>query len=254
MAGIIGYGVYFPVYRIKVEEIARVWNEDAEAIKGGLNIKEKTVPGRDEDAATIAVEAARRAVKHSGINPKELGALYVGSESHPYAVKPTATIVLEAIDAGRKVMAADLEFACKAGTAGMQMVVGLVDSGMIKYGMSIGSDTSQGRPGDALEYTASAGGAAFIMGKEKDEVIANIIKTVSFTTDTPDFWRREGANFPTHAGRFTGEPAYFRHITSANKLLLEETGMKVSRFQVRRLPPAERKVPDHRCEAARLRR
>jgi hydroxymethylglutaryl-CoA synthase len=230
MTGIVGYGVHFPIYRIKVEEIARVWNEDAESIKSNLNISEKTVPGRDEDAATIAVEAARRAVHHSGINAKEIGAVYVGSESHPYAVKPTATIVIEAIGAGPKVMAADLEFACKAGTAGIQMCMGLVESGMIKYGMAIGSDTSQGRPGDALEYTASAGGASFIIGKDKEEVIANIMKTVSFTTDTPDFWRREGANFPSHGGRFTGEPAYFKHIKNATMMLLEETGMRADDF------------------------
>lgn len=230
MAGIVGYGAHIPIYRIKIEEIAKVWGEDADAIKNGLNIKEKSVPGRDEDAATIAVEAARRAVHHSGINVKEMGAVYVGSESHPYAVKPTATVVMESIMASNHVMAADLEFACKAGTAGMQMAMGLVDSGMIKYGMSIGSDTSQGRPGDALEYTASAGGAAFIIGKEKKEVIANILKTVSYTSDTPDFWRREGAAFPTHSGRFTGEPGYFRHTTKAATLLLETTGLKPSDF------------------------
>ena len=74
--------------------------------------------------------------------------------------------------------------------------MGLVDSNMISYGMGIGTDTSQGRPGDALEYTASAGGAAFIIGKEKGEIIANMLKTVSYTSDTPDFWRREGAAFP----------------------------------------------------------
>ena len=155
MAGIIGYGAYVPRYRIKVEEIAKIWNEDAESIKKGLNVFEKSVPSIDEDAATIAVEAARQAVYHSGINSNELGAIYVGSESHPYAVKPTATIVSQAILAGNKLTAADLEFACKAGTAGIQMVSGMCDSNMIKYGMAIGSDTSQGRPGDALEYTAS---------------------------------------------------------------------------------------------------
>ena len=230
MAGIVGYGAYVPKLRIKVEEIARVWNEDGEGIKRGLNIREKSVPAFDEDAATIAVEASRKAVYHAGINPRELGAVYVGSESHPYAVKPTATIVAQAIDAGHKLTAADLEFACKAGTAGIQMLMGMTDSGMIKYGMAVGSDTSQGRPGDALEYTASAGGAAFIIGKEKSENIAEILKTVSYTSDTPDFWRREGANFPSHGGRFTGEPGYFKHVVGATKLLFEETGFKPSDF------------------------
>jgi hydroxymethylglutaryl-CoA synthase len=230
MAGIIGYGAYIPCYRIKAEEIARVWNDDAESIKKGLNIREKSVPGIDEDAATIAVEAARNAVKHAGIAATDLGAIYVGSESHPYVVKPTATIVSQAVGAGNNLTAADLEFACKAGTAGIQMLMGMTESGMIKYGMAIGADTSQGRPGDALEYTASAGGAAFIIGKEKSEQIAEILATASFTSDTPDFWRREGASFPSHGGRFTGEPAYFKHITSAANLLFEKTGFKPSDF------------------------
>mgnify|MGYP001626382268 CR=1 FL=1 len=230
MVGIVGYGAYVPKYRIKVEEIARVWGEDAESIKSGLNIFEKSVPGIDEDSATIAVEAARRAIKHAGIDASKIGAIYVGSESPPYAVKPTASIVAEAIDASPYAMASDLEFACKAGTDGMQIIAAEVLSGMIEYGMAIGSDTSQGRPGDALEYTASAGGAAFIIGKEKKEVIAEIIKTVSYVTDTPDFWRREGARYPSHGGRFTGEPAYFKHIINATQKLLEETGLKPSDF------------------------
>src|SRR5208282_2052938 len=112
MAGIVGYGAHIPRYRIKIEEIAKVWGEDAEAIKTGLNVKEKSVPGRDEDAATIAVEAARHAVFHSGIDAKDIGAVYVGSESHPYAVKPTSTVVMEAIMTSNNIMAVDLEFAC----------------------------------------------------------------------------------------------------------------------------------------------
>ncbi|MEM2192800.1 MAG: hypothetical protein QXG38_04225, partial [Candidatus Hadarchaeales archaeon] len=133
---------------IKVEEIARVWGVDPETIKKGLNVYEKSVPGLDEDTATIAVEAARNAVQHAGINPAEIGAIYVGSESHPYAVKPTATIVAEAIEATPNLTAADYEFACKAGTAGIQTTMGEVAAGMIKYGMAIGADTAQGAPGD----------------------------------------------------------------------------------------------------------
>ena len=219
MAGIVGYGVYLPKYRIKVGEIAKVWGMDGERVSKSLIINEKTVPSLDEDTATISVEAARNAVDHAQIDAKDIGAIYVGSESHPYVVKPTATIVAAAIDAVEDLTAADYEFACKAGTAAIQTCMGLVDSQMIDYGLAIGADTSQGRPGDALEYSASAGGAAFIIGRK--DTIAEILDTYSYTTDTPDFWRREGMDFPSHGARFTGRPAYFKHVISAAKGVMQ---------------------------------
>jgi len=229
MIGIVSYGTYIPRYRIKVEEIARIWGENPDTIKNGLGILQKSVADLDEDTATIAVEAAREALFRARIKACEIGAVYVGSESHPYAVKPTATIVGEALGIGNEYFAADLEFACKAGTSAIQICMGLVNAGMIKYGLAIGADTSQSRPGDALEYSASAGGAAYIIGK--DDVIAEIEGTYSFTSDTPDFWRREGQPYPSHGGRFTGVPAYFRHIVSAAKGLMEKLGLKASDFK-----------------------
>jgi hydroxymethylglutaryl-CoA synthase len=229
MGGIVGYGAYIPVYRIKTAEIAKVWAEEPDRIEKGLGIIEKAVGGLDEDAATISVEAARNAMARAGIDAEELKAVYVGSESHPYAVKPTATIVAEAIGATPNLTAADLEFACKAGTAGLQMVLGMVDSHMFKYGMSVGADTAQGRPGDALEYSAASGGAAFIAGP-REESLAIVEDTFSFTTDTPDFWRRQHADYPSHGGRFTGAPAYFKHVAGATKGLFEKTGTKAEDY------------------------
>ncbi len=228
--GIVGYGAYIPPYRIKVEEIAKVWNKNAENIKNSLGLIEKSVPSLDEDAATIAVEAARNALRHAQINPADIGAIFVGSESHPYVVKPTATIVAEAIEATPNMTAADTEFACKAGTVAIQVCMGMAKSGMIKYGLAIGADTSQGMPGDALEYSASAGGAAFVIGSDIRNSIAQIIDTYSYTTDTPDFWRREMQQFPRHGARFTGEPAYFRHVMAAARGLMEKTGENFNDF------------------------
>jgi hydroxymethylglutaryl-CoA synthase len=227
--GIVGYGSYVPRFRIKVEEIAKVWGANAEGIKDGLLVEEKSVPDMDEDTVTISVEAGRNALARAAIDKKKIGALYVGSESHPYAVKPSGTVVAEALGLSTDLMVADLEFACKAGTAGMQACFGLVKAGEIEYGMAIGADTSQGKPGDALEYTASAGGAAFVIGKDP---LAAIEGTYSYTTDTPDFWRREGEDFPRHGSRFTGEPAYFKHITSGVKGLMEKLGLTQKDFDL----------------------
>ena len=226
--GIVGYGCYIPRLRISVEEIARVWGADAESYRKGLIVEEKAVPDMDEDTVTISVEAARNALLRAGIDPTRIGSVYVGSESHPYAVKPSGTVVAEALGIGSNVMIADFEFACKAGTAAMQCCYGLVKAGEIEYGLAIGADTSQGRPGDALEYTAAAAGAAFIIGKDP---LAKLEGTCSFTTDTSDFWRREGADYPSHGARFTGKPAYFKHVTSASKMLMDKLSLKPSDFK-----------------------
>jgi len=227
--GIVGYGVDVPIYRIKAAEIARVWGEEEARIVHGLGLSEKSVPALDQDAATLAVEAARRAVKHAGVDPSLINSLFVGSESHPYAVKPTATIVAEAIGATPVLFAADYEFACKAGTAGLINSYALLKAGEIEYGMGIGADTSQGRPGDALEYSAGAGAAAFLVGKK--DVIAEIQGIYSYTTDTPDFWRREHAIYPSHGGRFTGVPGYFKHVQGGAKGMMEKMGTRPSDYK-----------------------
>ena len=217
--GVIGYGSYLPRYRLPATEISRIW-------QGGLNLEpviEKSVPGIDEDVVTMSIEAARNALARAEIAPSEIRAVWVGSESHPYAVKPTSTIVAEALGITPYTQAADWEFACKAGTEALVAAMALVGSEMGEYALAAGMDTAQGKPGDALEYTAAAGGAAFIIGPA-DQSLAKIEGALSFVTDTPDFWRREGQKYPEHGGRFTGQPAYFKHIKNAVSGLLDDLG------------------------------
>ncbi len=224
--GIVGYGAYVPRYRLPAKEISRIWTGGT----GGTPIQEKSVPGPDEDTATMSIEAARNALTRAGIDPEEIRAVWVGSESHPYAVKPTSTIVAEALGVVPFTQAGDWEFACKAGTEAMVAAMGFVGSDMAKYALAIGMDTAQGRPGDALEYTASAGGAAFLIGPA-EESVAVIESTLSYVTDTPDFWRREYQKYPEHGQRFTGEPAYFKHISSAARAYLDATGTTAEDYQ-----------------------
>lgn len=230
MSGIISYGVYIPAYRIKISEIAGVWKKDPAEITAGLQVTEKAVPGFDEDAITMGIEAGKAALDMAGVSEEEIGAVYVGSESHPYAVNPTSTSVAEYLGIGNDYFAADLEFACKAATAGIQIALGLLDSNKIHYGLVIGSDTAQGKPHDILEYTASSTACAYILGKKKNEIIAEVLETSSFSSDTADFWRRDGEKYPSHFGRFTGEPAYFNHVFSEGQKLLKKSGLAPSDF------------------------
>ncbi|MGC8878514.1 MAG: hydroxymethylglutaryl-CoA synthase [Anaerolineae bacterium] len=236
--GIVGYGAYIPRYRLPASEIARVWGD-----RGETPVREKAVSGLDEDTLTIALEATRNALTRSGIDPQEIGAVWVGSESHPYAVKPTGTIIAEAIGATPYTLAADLQFACKAGTEAIQASIGLVASGMVRYALAVGADTAQGRPGDALEYTAAAGGAAYLLGPA-EESLAIFEESLSYVTDTPDFWRRPYMHYPSHAQRFTGEPGYFHHVLSAAQTLMERTGRKAEDFRYLVLHQPNAKFPE----------
>ena len=223
MTGIVSYGTYVPRWRVGLADIARAWGKNEEEIVSSLGVEEKSVPGIDEDAVTIALEAALQSMKTFHGKPTDIEALFVGSESHPYAVNPTSTIVGELLGVGNSYLAVDLQFACKAATSGMQAIAGLIDSKHIHHGLVIGADAAQSKPHDALEYTSAAASAAYLMGD--NNCLANLIAYTSFSSDTPDFWRRDGIRYPSHAGRFTGEPAYFAHVMGAARLLMEKTNI-----------------------------
>ncbi len=228
MIGIVSYGAYIPRFRIKPSQIAKTWGKEIGEIEKSLGVYEKAVASYDEDAITLSIEAANRALQVLDINPKDIGGITIGSESHPYAVKPSSTTVAEILGMGNNYLAADLEFACKAGTAGIQLLSGLVSQNKAKLVLAIGSDVAQSRPSDVLEYTAASASAAFILGKSN--TIANILDFTSFSSDTPDFWRRDTEKFPSHAGRFTGSPSYFAHVLGASNQMLQKTKMKPSDF------------------------
>lgn len=228
MTGIVSYGVYIPKYRIKPSQIAQAWGKEVVDVEKSLGVLEKAVASVDEDAVTLAVEATLNATAPFDFDLGKIGAITVGSESHPYAVKPSATTIAGILGLKEDLLAVDLEFACKAGTAGIQLLSGLTETKKIKYCLAIGSDVAQSRPADVLEYTAGSAAASFILGNK--ETVANILDFTSFSSDTPDFWRRDAEKFPSHGGRFTGEPAYFTHVVNASKLLLEKTRLKPSDF------------------------
>ena len=171
MVGIVGYGADMPRNRIKVEEIAKVWGADAAAYRRGLMLEEKSVPSPDQDVITMSVEAARRAVRRASINPAEIGAIYIGSESHPYAVKPSGTVVAEALGATPDIHCADYEFACKAGSEGMFVAHGLVKVLEFAKGLEgkSGSEKIQALTAELINNTGTYS-ANFPIIKNKDEL------------------------------------------------------------------------------------
>lgn len=222
LPGIVGYGVYSSRFRIK---------------DGGI---ERAVPFIDEDSVTAAVEAGKLSLIHSGLDSQWVGKIYVGSESNPYAVKPIAAKVAQVLQLGEQdgdlqaIDAIDTEFACKAASSMFKDACALVSypTSNINYAMVIGADNSQaaprGCPGGELDAFVGYGGAAYLFGKK--DVIAEIEAWYSCTSDTPDFWRRDGEPYPMHGGRFTGDPAYNKHVRNAATKMMEKTNMKPNDF------------------------
>ncbi|MCS7364317.1 MAG: hydroxymethylglutaryl-CoA synthase [archaeon GB-1867-035] len=221
--GIVSYGVYTSRFRIR---------------EGRM---ERSVPFLDEDAITAAVEAGKIALIHAAIDSKYIKKIYVGSESNPYAVKPIASKVAQVLELGehagdgvRAVDAIDTEFACKAATSMFKDAAALSkyasEEGEDFFAMVIGTDNSQSAPrwapGGELDFFVGFGAAAFIIGNR--DVIAEIEGWYSCTSDTPDFWRRDGQRYPMHGGRFTGEPAYFKHVIKAAEGLMNKMNLKPS--------------------------
>lgn len=227
--GIVGYGAYIPHYRIALQKIADAWYKAKEE-SVVLGVKEKSVAAFDEDTITLAYEASHKAIIMASIKPQLIESIYVGSESHPYAVTPSSTILGEYLGVGNNYFAADFSFACKAATAALQATLGLVKSKQIEYGLVVGSDCAQAKPNDVLEYTAASGACALLLGRKKTEVLATVHETTSFSSFTPDFWRRENVRYPSHHGRFTGEPAYFSHVMACANQLLAKSKRKPSDF------------------------
>lgn len=217
--GIVGYGVYVSRFRIK---------------EGNM---ERSIPFIDEDAMTASVEAGKLALIHSGVDSSLIEKVYVGSESNPYAVKPIASKVAQVLELGeggddvRGVDAVDTEFACKAATSMFKDAVSLISypRSNMKYAMVVGADNSQaaprGCPAGELDLFVGFGGCAYIFGKH--DVIAEVEGWYSCTSDTPDFWRRDGEPYPMHGGRFTGDPAYFKHIRKAARTVMERLNLQV---------------------------
>lgn len=224
--GIVGYGVYIPINRIKTELIVKAREgkrkdlpEFLDKVRNGLLLREKSVASLTEDSITIATEAAMNAVQMAGIDPKKIETVAVGSESKPYAVGTIARHVASFLGLGNNVYVADLEGACNSGMQSTAFVESQILSGRINYGLAIGSDVAQAPTGDPLEYACGAGAGAYLLGR--DDPVATIVDTAAYSSLTMDFWRRDGAAVPSHFGRTTVE-AYIKHVIGAIESLLRK--------------------------------
>jgi hydroxymethylglutaryl-CoA synthase len=85
-------------------------------------------------------------------------------------------------------------------------------------------------PGSLLEASVGSGASAFVVGTG-DGVIATIDHTSAASSDATDFWRRDGAKFPSVVGKFSSEIGYVAHTTRVMQHLLDASGAPPEAFK-----------------------
>jgi len=229
--GIVSYGSYVPSFRIGMEALAEQWAVPPSLERmyrlNGRSVM--AVAGGDEDVVTMAIEAGERALRRSPPQLAKPQSLLVGSESHPYAVKPTSVIVSEALDLEMERFAVDLEFACRGGSAAMMLSAAFVSAKQASSAIAIGADCPQSSPGSLLEGSVGAGAAAFVLAEGAG--IASIEATAFASSDVTDFWRRDTATYPSVSGKFSADVGYRELTTEVVRRLLKATGASPGDFR-----------------------
>mgnify|MGYP001825465532 CR=1 FL=1 len=231
--GIQAYGVKLPKHRIEASEIWAVWKNLAPSFFDLLSIGERGVLGPEEDSITLAAAAAKQAFDRGDISPSEIDAVFLGSGTSPYATKAAANILKDALGVPKDALAVDLQCADKSGSTGIWMAAGMIEAGMINRALVIGVDTinRHTQPGMVVEYVASAGALAFVLGK--DNLIANLEHWVTHSHDQNDYFRIEGERFIQSGSGFIGWVANWGlldHVVPAGKALFEKSGLTPDDF------------------------
>ena len=167
-----------------------------------LMLREKIVPGPNEDALTAGIQSFNYAIRRAGIEPHQIDALFVVSESYPYAVK-SSTALAGKTGVTNLRFGVRGEFACKPFGEFLEIGAALIDADRCRYVAVTATDASQGAPGDDLEFSASFYATTIILGKDDGTGIASIEGRTSVNYDFSDFIRKEGNPFPEHEGQGT---------------------------------------------------
>jgi hydroxymethylglutaryl-CoA synthase len=235
--GILAYGVALPRRRIEANEIWKTWKNLSPSFFDMLSIGERGVLGPEEDTLTLATAAARQALERCQLSPQKIGAVLLGSGTSPYATKAAATVLVDALGLPNQALATDVQCADKSGSTALWLAAGLIEAGQIEYALVVGADTINRHtpPGMVLEYVASAGAVAFVLGKGALDtpLIASLEAWATHSHDQNDYFRTEGERYIQPGAGFYGWVANWGlldHVVPAGKALFAKTGLTPADF------------------------
>jgi len=220
MAGIRSFGAYIPLYRISREEVGKAWGK-----RGGSG--EKAVAGGDEDAITMAVEAAFDSLR--GVEHQEVDGLYFASTTPPYARKQSASIIAAALNLRKNIATIDFGHSLRGGTSALKVALDAVRSGSARNVLVVASDTPLPPPDSPRELEYGDGAAALVVGN--DDVAVEIEEFFSITSEFLDTWRLPCDRHDQEwEDRFIRDEGYLRILPEAVAGLLKQCNVKPADF------------------------
>ncbi len=219
--GILGYGVYFPLYRIKKEEIGKAWDT------GGRG--ELAVPGPDEDVITMVAEASQNALAQAKVSGPQIDAMYLGSNSTPYLEHASTSVIADLLQCSPELEVAEFARTTGAGIAAWKAASDAVAAGRKKHVLILASDCRPSGAGSEMEMSFGAGAVALLIGQ--GEPLVEIEDSYTYNTGFLDRWRsQEDAHVRDYDPRFSREYGYVRHVKAAAQGLLKKMGRQAADY------------------------
>jgi hydroxymethylglutaryl-CoA synthase len=235
LAGIIGYGVYIPRYRIEQKEAAIPW--------GSWAAGEKSVCGTDEDIVTMAAEATDNAMKHAAIDPAQIGAIYIGTASSPYIEQYVTPILAETLGLPPDTTMIDYSGSLNALANALLGCLDAIAAKRIKCGLVIGAENRATAPGTEGDANFGAGAVALVVGATG--TIADFEGLHTYSTFFLDRWRSVKDSWVSNLNdyRFDREYGYQKHVAEACKGLLEKLGKKAQDYNYIVFAQPDERIP-----------
>jgi 3-hydroxy-3-methylglutaryl CoA synthase len=183
--GILAYGAYIPRRRLARKSVADANAWFNPALRGQAK-GERSMCNWDEDAVTMAVEAARDCL--TGFARDRIRTVQLASTSFPFEDRLNSGIVAQALNLGAEISALDLGSSQRAATAGLAAALQGTHAG--GQALFLASEKRRTKAGSTLEMTSGDGAAALLLGAGK--VIAKLVGAHSRTVDFVDHYRGQG--------------------------------------------------------------
>ena len=218
MRGLISIAGHVPHHRLRREAIAEV-------VGGSAGTGTRAVASYDEDATTMAVAAARRALAGQDLAPR---ALWFATATPPYLDRTNATAVHAALRLDGTVPAMDVAGSARGGTGTVLAALRSTDPTLV-----VAADVRTGRPRSADEAACGDAGVAVLVGSEDDgPLLAEVLGTATATEEFVDRWRVPGEQYSrTWEERF-GETRYVPLATDVAKRACAAAGVDLEDVDV----------------------